>query len=356
MDGHYDILRRAVDRMREPDRRLAVYDHARRVLVQQMRSAEPPIPDVVIQAEQETLEAAIRRVEAEMDGRALHRPAAPRSTAPRPAADMEGRVDPRPAAERPAVQRPAAQRPAAQRPAVPRPAVPRPAVPRPAGPLDVPAGPLDVAEEVPAAPPRPLPKWAFAAVAVGVVAIGAVALAVVLLPGKRPPAPVTRTTPPAKVAVQPSAPDARVEVDDRSPPADAAAATRSYTYGRQLTYYRTTHPAGTLIIDKGQRFLYLIRANTSAVRYGIGLGRECFDLPALMQVTRKVAAQPGDKDDATLGARRVFLDTDARLIHGTNRPDTIGHSVWLGCVRLMNEDIIDLYDQAAVGGRVVVME
>ena len=219
----------------------------------------------------------------------------------------------------------------------------------------MPAGPLDVAEEAPTQR-QPLPKWAFPAAAVGVVALGAVALALVLLPGKRQPAPATLVPQPAKVAVQPSAPDPRIEIDDRSPPADAAAAaTRSYTYGRQLTYYRTTHPAGTLIIDKGQRFLYLIRANTSAVRYGIGLGRECLDLPALMQVTRKATAEPGAKDD-TLGPRRVFLDTDTRLIHGTTRPDTIGHSVWLGCVRLMNEDMTDLYDQAAVGGRVVVME
>src|SRR5215468_2068878 len=349
MDGHYDILRRAVERVPEPDRRLQVYDHARRVLVQQMRAAEPPIPDVVIQAEQEALETAIRRVEAEMDGRALHRPApprpaapksaAPRPAAPRPAADMGGRIDPRPAAQRPAVQRPAADRPPVQ---------------RPAGPLDVPAGPLDVAEEaLPSTPRRPVPKWAIAAAALA--AVGVLATAAVLL-GGRQPAPRARAPQPTKVAVQPSEQDGRVEIDDRNPPADAAsAATRSYTHGRQLTYYRTTHPTGTIIIDKGQRFLYLTRANTSAVRYGIGLGRECFDLPALMQVSRKATAQPGAKDDL-LGPRRVFLDADTRLIHGTSRADTIGHSVWLGCVRLMNEDMTDLYDQAAVGGRVVVME
>src|SRR5262249_15591847 len=291
MDGHYDILRRAVEHMPEPDRRQAVYNHARRVLVQHMQAAQPPIPEVVIEAERSTLEAAIRRVEAEMDGRALH-----------------GQV-----------------------------------------------GPLDIAEAP--APPTSgfaVPQWmiAPAAVAVGRVALGITAA--VLPRGSQPPAP---NPPPSRAVVQKSEQDARVEIDDRSPPTDAsAAAGRSYTYGRQLTYFRTTHPAGTMIIDKGQRFLYLIRANTSAVRYGIGLGRECFDLPALMQVTRKVTAQPGAKDEAALGPRRVILDTDTRLIHGTNRPDTIGHSVWLGCVRLMNEDIIDLYDQAAVGGRVVVIE
>jgi lipoprotein-anchoring transpeptidase ErfK/SrfK len=168
-----------------------------------------------------------------------------------------------------------------------------------------------------------------------------------------PPAP----PPPSKPKVAGET-DLRIEVDDRSAPsASAANAPRSYTYGRQLTYYRTTHPPGTIIIDKGQRFLYLVRPNTSAVRYGIGIGRECLELPTLMQVTRKVAAQPGSKDEKdALGPRRVFLDTDVRFIHGTNRPDTIGRSVWTGCVRLANEDMADLYDQAAVGGRVVVME
>src|SRR5262249_47245683 len=152
--------------------------------------------------------------------------------------------------------------------------------------------------------------------------------------------------------------DVRVEIDDRSPASAASAnAPRSYTFGRQLTFYRSTYPAGTMIIDAGQRFLYLIKPNSGAVRYGIGIGRECLELPSLLQVTRKTNA-PGDAGDgATLGPRRVFLDTsDVRLIHGTNRPDTIGHSVWLGCVRLSNEDIADLYDQAAVGGRVVVIE
>jgi lipoprotein-anchoring transpeptidase ErfK/SrfK len=143
-----------------------------------------------------------------------------------------------------------------------------------------------------------------------------------------------------------------VEIDDRSPATIGVSTdeSRAYVYGRQLTYYRTTHPAGTIIIDKVQRFLYLIKSNVSAVRYGIGIGRECFDLPALMRVTRKVT----ENDSSALGSRLVFLDSNARLIHGTTRPDTIGHSVWLGCVRLVNEDVSQIYDNAAIGGRVVV--
>src|SRR5262249_10803921 len=151
MDGHYDILRRAVEHMPEPDRRQAVYNHARRVLVQHMQAAQPPIPEVVIEAERSTLEAAIRRVAAEMDGRAVH-----------------GQV-----------------------------------------------GPLDIAE---AAAPQTsgfgVPKWMIAAAAVVVVGVGVVAA--ILPRGSRPPP----NPPPSRAVVQKSEQDARVEIDDRSPPTD----------------------------------------------------------------------------------------------------------------------------------------
>jgi lipoprotein-anchoring transpeptidase ErfK/SrfK len=294
MDRHYDILRRAVGHIPEPGQRQALYARARGVLAEQVRIAQPPMPPAVVAAQRSALEAAIARIEDEFS-QTLDQAASQH-------ADY------------------------------------------------APAGPLDVAE--PDLPPARGPGRTWAIAAVAVVALVAVAgLGALMLRGG-PPAP-----PPSKPKVAGET-DIRIEIDDRSPPsASAANAPRSYTYGRQLTYYRTTHPVGTIIIDKGQRFLYLVRPNTSAVRYGIGIGRECLELPTLMQVTRKLAAQPGSKDEKdALGPRRVFLDTDVRFIHGTNRPDTIGRSVWTGCVRLANEDMADLYDQAAVGGRVVVME
>jgi lipoprotein-anchoring transpeptidase ErfK/SrfK len=98
-----------------------------------------------------------------------------------------------------------------------------------------------------------------------------------------------------------------------------------------------------------------VRPNVSATRYGIGVGKECFELPSLMRVSRKALATPASEDEAErMGQRLMFLESDARLIHGTNRPDTIGHLVRLGCVRLTNEDVIELYNQTAIGGRVVV--
>ena len=152
-----------------------------------------------------------------------------------------------------------------------------------------------------------------------------------------------------------SAGSSGIEIDDRKPTRGQNADSRSYVFGRQLIYYRTTHPPGTIVIDKGQRFLYLVRPNVSATRYGIGVGQECFDMPAILRVSRKELAAPKSNDEAEwMGLRLMFLESDARLIHGTNRPDTIGHLVKMGCVRLTNEDVIELYNQTAIGGRVVV--
>lgn len=155
-----------------------------------------------------------------------------------------------------------------------------------------------------------------------------------------------------------SAGSSGIEIDDRKPaPQQSAGDSRSYVFGRQLIYYRTTHPPGTIIIDKGQRFLYVVRPNVSATRYGIGIGEECFELPPLMRVSRKALAAPTTNEEAEwMGQRLMFLESDARLIHGTNRPDTIGHLVRLGCVRLTNEDVVELYNQTAIGGRVVVTD
>jgi len=181
-----------------------------------------------------------------------------------------------------------------------------------------------------------------AVAAVVVAGIVAVLATVFLRPGQKP--------------IDRSAGSSGIEIDDRRRAASQSTDNaRAYVFGRQLIYYRTTHPPGTIIIDKGQRFLYLVRPNVSATRFGIGVGKECFEMPSLMRVSRKAMAAPTSADEAEwMGLRLMFLESDARLIHGTNRPDTIGHLVRLGCVRLTNEDVIELYNQTPIGGRVVV--
>jgi lipoprotein-anchoring transpeptidase ErfK/SrfK len=145
-----------------------------------------------------------------------------------------------------------------------------------------------------------------------------------------------------------------VEVDDRAPATDPAAASAppGFVYRRQLVYYRSSHPVGTIIVDKAQRFLYVVRPNVVAVRYGMGVGRECLEAAGLLRISRKQELTGGR--DNPLGARVVYLGDDAKLIHGTERADTIGRSVWLGCFRLIDSDVIELYSHVDVGGRVLV--
>ncbi len=145
-----------------------------------------------------------------------------------------------------------------------------------------------------------------------------------------------------------------------------------YEYRRQPVFYRSTEPAGTLIVDTSERFLYLIESPTRAMRYGIGVGRDGFTWSGILKVTRKaewpdwtpppemierqpylprfMAGGPGNP----MGARALYLGTTVYRIHGTNAPETIGHAVSSGCFRLVNDDIADLYDRVKVGAKVVV--
>ena len=139
-----------------------------------------------------------------------------------------------------------------------------------------------------------------------------------------------------------------------------------YVYLRQPVYYRTTYPVGTIIVDKAQNFLYVVRPSMSALRYGIGVGSECVPLAGLFKVARKEEwpgwKQPpqqsaGAGDDRLknpLGARALYLNTDNR-IHGTNAPVMIGRRAPDGCIRLVNDDVIYLYDRTPLESRVVVL-
>jgi len=145
-------------------------------------------------------------------------------------------------------------------------------------------------------------------------------------------------------------------------------------FQRQAVYYRSQHPVGTIIVETRERHLYLIESETRALRYGIGVGREGFTWSGLLQITVKqewpdwhpppemiqrqpylprfMAGGPGNP----LGARAMHLGATVYRIHGTNAPETIGHAVSSGCFRLVNEDVIDLYDRVAVGTRVIVRQ
>jgi lipoprotein-anchoring transpeptidase ErfK/SrfK len=145
-------------------------------------------------------------------------------------------------------------------------------------------------------------------------------------------------------------------------------------FQRQLVFFRTTEAPGTIIVDTPSRYLYLVQGNSRALRYGIGVGREGFQWSGLVNVTRKqewpdwtpppemiqrqpylprfMAGGPGNP----MGARALYLGTTVYRLHGTNAPETIGSAVSSGCFRLVNPDIIDLYDRVPVGTKVVIRQ
>src|SRR5262249_342917 len=144
-----------------------------------------------------------------------------------------------------------------------------------------------------------------------------------------------------------------------------------FAFQRQVVFYRTTVVPGSIVVDRENRFLYLIDGNNSARRYGIGIAQECLRGGSFFRVTNKLewpARRSSDavntKDDdaplagagrpgSPLGARALLLDKPGLLIHGTNSPRTIGHLVASGCIRLVNDDVEDLYRRVPLDTRVV---
>ncbi|MDB5596168.1 MAG: L,D-transpeptidase [Hyphomicrobiales bacterium] len=149
---------------------------------------------------------------------------------------------------------------------------------------------------------------------------------------------------------------------------------------RQEVSYSTAEQPGTVVIDPANHFLYLVRAGGRAMRYGIGVGREGFGWSGRAQIDRKAEwptwtpphemvlrdpkaapfakGMPGGPKNP-LGARAMYLYQDGRdtlyRIHGTTEPESIGQSMSSGCIRLMNQDIINLYGRVPTGSRVVVL-
>jgi hypothetical protein len=148
--------------------------------------------------------------------------------------------------------------------------------------------------------------------------------------------------------------------------AEPPTANTGYVYLRQLVYYRTNYPVGTIIVDKPQTFLYVVRSNVSALRYSIGVGPQCIPLAGLYHVVRKEewpgwnpspqqsADTVSDRMKNPLGARALYLNKDYR-IHGSNESATIGQRVPEGCIRLVNDDVVYLYDRTPLESRVVIL-
>ncbi len=142
---------------------------------------------------------------------------------------------------------------------------------------------------------------------------------------------------------------------------------------RQVVTYATAEAPGTIVVDTANTYLYLVLGGGKAIRYGIGVGREGFTWSGVKNIERKaewpdwvppaemIARQPylprwvAGGSHNPLGARAMYLGGTIYRIHGTNQPHTIGQRVSSGCIRMVNEDVIDLYGRVHVGSKVVVL-
>jgi lipoprotein-anchoring transpeptidase ErfK/SrfK len=144
-------------------------------------------------------------------------------------------------------------------------------------------------------------------------------------------------------------------------------------YEKQLVEYHGKEGAGTIVVDTPNKFLFLVQGDGKALRYGIGVGRPGFTWSGVKTISAKkewpawtpppemLARRPDlprhmeGGPQNPLGARAMYLGSSLYRIHGSNEPWTIGTNVSSGCIRMRNEDVIDLYGRVGVGARVIVI-
>lgn len=177
-----------------------------------------------------------------------------------------------------------------------------------------------------------------------------------------------------------AAPEANIKPNDRAQFAKARFANVKppEPYRRAIVDYHRKESPGTIVVDSDNHYLYLVQDGGKAIRYGITVGEEALAFSGIARVGRLAewptwtptadihkrmpglpASVPGGIDNP-LGARALYLyqgnrDTLFR-IHGTNQPEYIGSSISSGCIRMINEDVIDLHTRVKVGAIVVVLE
>lgn len=141
---------------------------------------------------------------------------------------------------------------------------------------------------------------------------------------------------------------------------------------KEIVSYETNHKPGTIVIETDERRLYLVLEDGKAMKYGIGVGRDGFTWSGTHRITRK-AEWPGwtpppqmrkrvpdlpaymeGGPDNPLGARALYIGSTLYRVHGTSEPWSIGQAVSSGCIRLTNDDVVDLYERVNVGALIVV--
>lgn len=196
----------------------------------------------------------------------------------------------------------------------------------------------------------------------------------------------TTSAPPSQAAAAPAVDPVTAEryaavTTDRHPVPGVDPATLKPRNVRQLVDYTTPEKPGTIVVDTNARFIYLVQESGKALRYGVGVGKEGLEFKGSATVNhkaqwprwtptpdmirrepnryRKWAGGMEGGTDNPLGARALYLFKDGKdtlyRIHGTNEPETIGQAVSSGCIRMMNQDVIDLYSRVPAGAKVVVL-
>src|SRR5260221_4063836 len=168
----------------------------------------------------------------------------------------------------------------------------------------------------------------------------------------------------------PMDPQGMREQEEASDPSQRAFDPR---FEKQLVDYRGKESAGTIVVDTPNKFLFLVQGDGKALRYGIGVGRPGFTWSGVKQISAKkewpdwtpppemLVRRPDlprhmeGGPQNPLGARAMYLGSSLYRIHGSNEPWTIGTNVSSGCIRIRNEDVIDLYGRVNVGAKVIVI-
>ncbi|MBL1257179.1 L,D-transpeptidase [Methylocystis sp. Sn-Cys] len=178
---------------------------------------------------------------------------------------------------------------------------------------------------------------------------------------------------PARYAAPPAAyPNPRTQTAAYAPQSVEMERAADPRYMRADVEYAGGEAPGTIVVDTSNKFLYLVHGRGHATRYGIGVGRPGFEWSGVKTISRKAewpdwtppAEMLARRPDLPrhmaggpanpLGARALYLGSSLYRIHGTNEPHTIGQNVSSGCIRMMNDDVVDLYNRVGVGARVVV--
>ncbi|WP_152977901.1 L,D-transpeptidase family protein [Bradyrhizobium pachyrhizi] len=191
--------------------------------------------------------------------------------------------------------------------------------------------------------------------------------------GLRPPEGVTGAVPQQQAPVDANGKPVQIAALPPDEQPEDAPAQLPPNLRRQEVSFATKEPAGTIVVDTSNTYLYYILGNGRAIRYGVRVGRDGFTWTGVQKITRKaewpdwhpptemierqpylprfMAGGPGNP----LGARAMYLGSTVYRIHGTNQPSTIGKFVSSGCIGMLNEDVSDLFERAKVGTRVVVL-